>query len=151
MLGEILRGAAEKAAEAGIAIVGGHTIRAEEPIFGLAVIGTVHPKRMITNSGALTGDFLILTKPIGLGIITTAAKNGEDSQGKRSPEATRLMATLNKAAATVFGESEGAVHALTDVTTALACWGIYARQRVDRQFRGGRNLARLRADAHGRA
>src|SRR4029077_2295195 len=77
VLAEILRGAADKAAEAGIAIVGGHTIKSEEPIFGLAVTGTVHPDRVLTNAGARPGDALVLTKPIGLGILTTAAKNGE--------------------------------------------------------------------------
>src|SRR5438270_4531731 len=78
VLGAILRGAAEKAGEAGIAIVGGHTIKAEEPIFGLAVVGTAHPARVLTNAGARPGDALVLTKPIGLGIITTAAKQGVD-------------------------------------------------------------------------
>ena len=73
-----MRCAADKAAEAGIAIVGGHTIKSEEPIFGLCVVGTVHPKKALTNAGAQVGDALILTKPIGLGIISTAAKNGED-------------------------------------------------------------------------
>src|SRR5215510_8323596 len=62
---EILRGAADKAAEAGIAIVGGHTIKSEEPIFGLAVVGTVHPERVLTNAGAQVGDALILTQPRG--------------------------------------------------------------------------------------
>src|SRR5262245_16065249 len=75
VLVEILRGAAEKTAEAGIAIVGGHTIKAEEPIFGLAVVGQVHPNRVLANNTAQPGDVLILTKPLGLGIITTAAKN----------------------------------------------------------------------------
>src|SRR6266478_399840 len=60
VLAEILRGAADKAAEAGIAIVGGHTIRSEEPIFGLCVVGTVHPQRILTNSGARPGDLLVL-------------------------------------------------------------------------------------------
>src|SRR5262249_18800178 len=81
VLVEILRGAAEKAAEAGIAIVGGHTIKAEEPIFGLAVVGTIHPDRVLSNDRARPGDALILTKPLGLGILTTAAKNNEDRQG----------------------------------------------------------------------
>ena len=113
VLAEILRGAADKAAEAGIALVGGHTIKSEEPIFGLAVTGTVHPDRVLTNAGARPGDVLILTKPIGLGVITTAAKNGEDRLGAIG-EALALMTTLNRAAAEVFGGFE--VHALTDVT-----------------------------------
>src|SRR5271167_183904 len=109
VLAEILRGAADKAAEAGIAIVGGHTIKSEEPIFGLAVVGTVHPKKVLTNAGAQPGDALVLTKPIGLGIITTAAKNGEDKLGAIA-DAIRLMATLNRTAAEVLGKVE--VHAL---------------------------------------
>ena len=113
VLGEILAGAAEVAAEAGIAIVGGHTIKSEEPIFGLAVVGTVHPKRVLSNAGAKPGDALILTKPLGLGIISTAAKNDQDSRGAIS-EAIRVMTTLNRAAAEVLTQFE--VHALTDVT-----------------------------------
>ncbi len=101
VLAEILRGAADKAAEAGIAIVGGHTIKSEEPIFGLSVVGTVHPSKVLTNAGAKPGDRLILTKPIGLGIITTAAKNSEDSLGAIG-QAIEIMATLNKAAAEVL-------------------------------------------------
>jgi selenide,water dikinase len=113
VLADILRGAADKAAEAGIAIVGGHTIKSEEPIFGLAVVGTVHPKKVLSNAGAQPGDALILTKPIGLGIITTAAKNGEDKRGAIT-DAIRVMGTLNRAAAEVLAGFE--VHALTDVT-----------------------------------
>ena len=85
VLADILRGAADKAAEAGIAIVGGHTIKSEEPTFGLCVVGTVHPQKVLTNSGAQPGDMLVLTKPIGLGVITTAAKNNEDDLGAIQP------------------------------------------------------------------
>jgi selenide,water dikinase len=113
VLAEILRGAADKAAEAGIALVGGHTIKSEEPIFGLAVTGTVHPDRVTTNAGARPGDALILTKPLGLGVITTAAKNGEDRLGAIA-EALAIMTTLNRAAAEVLAGCE--VHAVTDVT-----------------------------------
>ncbi len=113
VLGEILRGAADKAAEAGIALVGGHTIQSEEPIFGLAVTGTVHPDRVWTNAGARPGDVLLLTKPLGLGIITTAAKNGEDRLGAIA-EAIAVMTTLNRASAEALSGFE--VHALTDVT-----------------------------------
>jgi selenide,water dikinase len=113
VLADILRGAADKAAEAGIAIVGGHTIKTDEPIFGLAVVGTVHPKKVLSNAGAKPGDVLVLTKPIGLGIITTAAKNGEDKLGAIT-DAIRVMGTLNRAAAEVLAGFE--VHALTDVT-----------------------------------
>jgi selenide,water dikinase len=113
VLVEILRGAADKAAEAGIAIVGGHTIKAEEPIFGLAVVGTVAPDRVLANDRARPGDVLILTKPLGLGIITTAAKNGEDKLGAIAT-AIQVMTTLNRAAAeAVVGIG---AHALTDIT-----------------------------------
>src|SRR5439155_11581768 len=113
VLADILRGAADKAAEAGIAIVGGHTIKSEEPIFGLAVVGTVHPKKVLSNAGAKPGDGLVLTKPLGLGIISTAAKNDQDAKGAIT-EAIRVMTTLNRAAAEVFTRFE--THALTDVT-----------------------------------
>lgn len=113
VLGDILRGAADKASQAGIAIVGGHTIKAEEPIFGLAVVGKVAPDRVLSNAGAQPGDVLILTKPLGLGIITTAAKNGEDKLGAIQ-EAIRVMSTLNRVAGEVIA-GLGA-HALTDVT-----------------------------------
>lgn len=110
---EILRGAADKAAEAGIAIVGGHTIKAEEPIFGLAVVGKIHPNEVLSNDKAQPGDVLILTKPLGLGIITTAAKNGEDKLGAIEA-AIEIMKTLNR----VSGEEvvRAGVHALTDIT-----------------------------------
>jgi selenide,water dikinase len=114
VLVEILRGAVEKAAEAGIAIVGGHTIKSEEPIFGLAVVGKVKPDRVLANDKARPGDVLVLTKPLGLGIITTAAKNDEDKLGAIT-EAIRVMSTLNRAAAEEIVRA-GGVHALTDVT-----------------------------------
>jgi selenide,water dikinase len=113
VLAEILRGAIDKASEAGIAIVGGHTIQTEEPIFGLAVVGRVHPRAVITNAGAQPGDFLILSKPLGMGIITTAAKQGEDRAGAIG-EAIGVMSTLNRDAGRVFAQA--GAHALTDVT-----------------------------------
>jgi selenide,water dikinase len=113
VLGEILRGAAAVAKEAGIDIVGGHTIKNEEPIFGLAVVGTVHPDRVKANAGAKPGDALVLTKPIGIGIITAAAKNEADTLSAM-PEAVRVMATLNRVAAEVLDRFE--VHSLTDIT-----------------------------------
>jgi len=113
VLGDILRGATDKAAEAGIPIIGGHTIKSEEPTFGLAVVGTVHPDRVRTNAGAQPGDVLILTKPLGLGVISTAAKNSEDRLAAIG-EAIGVMTTLNRAAAEALAGHE--VHALTDVT-----------------------------------
>lgn len=110
---EILRGAGDKAREAGIAIVGGHTIQSEEPIFGLAVTGRVHPAAMITNAGARPGDFLVLSKPLGLGIITTAAKRDLDPHGAIH-EAIEVMTTLNRDAAVVMAAA--GAHAMTDIT-----------------------------------
>ena len=95
VLAEIMRGASDKAQEAGIAIVGGHSIKSEEPIFGLCVVGTVHPRKVLSNAGAKPGDMLVLTKPIGLGIITTAAKNGEDKLGAIQ-EAISVMTALHR-------------------------------------------------------
>jgi selenide,water dikinase len=113
VLVEILRGAVDKASEAGISIVGGHTIQSEEPIFGLAVVGRVHPLQVITNAGARPGDLLVLSKPLGLGIITTAAKRDEDPMGAVQ-EALGVMTTLNRDAAQVM--TRAGAHALTDVT-----------------------------------
>jgi selenide, water dikinase len=113
VLGDILRGAADKAHEAGIDIVGGHTIKSEEPVFGLAVVGTVHPRKVLTNAGAKPGDALILTKPLGLGIVTTAAKLGDDRLGAIR-EAVSVMTTLNRTAAETLASA--ATQALTDVT-----------------------------------
>jgi selenide,water dikinase len=113
VLGEVLAGAAEVAAEAGCVIAGGHTIKSEEPIFGLAVVGTVHPKRVLTNAGAKPGDVLLLTKPLGLGLITTAAKNDLDARGAIG-EAVRVMVALNRGAAEALARFDA--HALTDVT-----------------------------------
>jgi selenide,water dikinase len=113
VLGDILRGGADKAREAGIDIVGGHTIKTDEPIYGLAVTGMVHPKRIASNAGGRPGDALVLTKPLGLGIITTAAKQDRDAHGAIT-EAIRLMSTLNRGAAEAMG-AVGA-NACTDVT-----------------------------------
>lgn len=113
MIREILRGGALKTREAGCVLVGGHTIRNPEPIYGLSVTGTVSPKRLITNSQAQPGDWLVLTKPLGTGIITTAIKRGlaRPADIKR---AIRQMARLNAIGADL-GEA-GLVRAGTDVT-----------------------------------
>ncbi len=79
--GEILRGGAEKAREAGVVIAGGHTVQDKEPKYGLVVLGFVNPKRMLTKGGVRPGDALVLTKPLGFGVTTTALK-----QQKASPE-----------------------------------------------------------------
>lgn len=113
ILAEILLGAHEKVQESGAVLVGGHSIDDPEPKFGMAVTGVVHPDKVWTNSGAKAGDALILTKPIGVGIQTTAIKK----DALCDAELTRVMsvmATLNKKASEVLREFD--VHACTDVT-----------------------------------
>jgi len=113
VLREILRGGQEKAREAGIDIVGGHTVKTAEPLYGLAVVGTVHPDRIVANAGAKPGDRLVLTKPIGTALVATAAKNGKDRHGAIE-EATRWMMTLNRAGCEAM--ITAGAHAATDVT-----------------------------------
>ena len=114
VLEQIMRGGMSKMAEACCAVVGGHSVRDAEIKFGYAVTGLIDPRRVLTNAGALAGDALILTKPIGTGVITTAIK-----QGKARPEwvasAVESMTTLNRAASRLVAEHAG-VHAMTDVT-----------------------------------
>ena len=110
---EILRGGYDKVYEAGAIITGGHTIRGAEPIYGLAVSGFVHPGRVLTNSGAQPGDALILTKPLGVGILTTAAK-ADMADAEVTARIHRQMATLNRAARDVMVQYP--VHSCTDVT-----------------------------------
>ena len=114
ILSEILRGGADKAHEAGVSVVGGHTIDDAEPKCGYAVVGTVHPKRIFKNVGARPGDRLLLTKPLGTGIISTAIKR-EKASREAIQAAVATMATLNRAGAEVVKEV-GGVHAMTDVT-----------------------------------
>lgn len=113
VLVEILKGGADKVKEAGALVVGGHTIEDNEPKYGLAVTGLVHPDHVITNAGARPGDALILTKPLGIGVITTAIK-GELADDSTYHAAVELMASLNDRAARVMSES--GAHACTDVT-----------------------------------
>lgn len=110
---EVLRGGYDKAYEAGAIITGGHTISGAEPIYGLAVSGFVHPKKVLTNSGAKPGDVLILTKPLGVGILTTSAKAGMAPEGVMD-KIYAQMATLNKKARDIMVKYE--VHSCTDVT-----------------------------------
>ena len=110
---EILRGGYEKAYEAGTIITGGHSILDDEPKYGLAVTGFVHPDRVLTNSGAREGDVLLLTKPLGIGVLTTAGKAGLASEAGTAL-AVRLMTTLNRAARDIMVKYR--VHACTDVT-----------------------------------
>jgi cysteine desulfurase len=113
ILKEILRGAMDKAGEAGISILGGHTVEDTEPKFGLCVTGVVHPNQILRNSTAQPGDALILTKPIGLGIISTAVKSGLASS-QVANQAAEIMVTLNRAACKTM-LAVGA-NACTDIT-----------------------------------
>ena len=110
---EILKGGYDAAYEAGAIITGGHTIKGAEPIYGLAVSGFVHPNGVLTNSNAKPGDVLILTKPLGVGIITTGAKADMVEKDVLDRIYTQ-MATLNKAARDVMVQYP--VHSCTDVT-----------------------------------
>ena len=110
---EMLRGGYDKVYEAGALITGGHSILDPEPKYGLAVTGFVHPDRMLTNSGAKPGDVLLFTKPIGISILTTAAK-ADMLTPELEKRMTGLMMTLNKAARDAMVKYR--VHACTDVT-----------------------------------
>ena len=110
---QLLRGGYDKVYEAGCLITGGHSIFDDEPKYGLAVTGFVRPDRVLTNSGAKPGDVLILTKPLGIGVLTSAAKADMASE-EGVALAQRLMTTLNKAARDVMVRH--VVHACTDVT-----------------------------------
>jgi selenide,water dikinase len=110
---DILRGGYEKAHEAGVIITGGHSIYDDEPKYGMAVTGFVHPDRLLTNSGARPGDVLLLTKPLGVGILISAQK-GCGLSDDDEEEMLRLMTTLNKAACECMLQYD--VHACTDVT-----------------------------------
>ena len=112
-LGEIIRGGAEKAREAGIPILGGHSIDDPEPKYGMVAVGEVHPRRMTTNAGARPGDKLILTKAIGTGIIAKAIKE-DRADSTTIDAAVRSMSTLNQGAAEVARALE--IRAATDIT-----------------------------------
>jgi selenide,water dikinase len=113
-LERVIQGGAAKVAEAGIPILGGHSVDDPEPKYGLVALGSVDPARVLCNVGAKPGDVLLLTKPLGMGMITTAIK-----RGLASPEtigrAVEVMSTLNRAASEAMVSTNG-VHAATDVT-----------------------------------
>ncbi len=115
LLGETLRGGADVARQAGMLILGGHSIDDVEPKYGLVVLGEAPPERIITNAGAKPGDRLVLTKPIGTGILSTALKQTLISETDMG-DAIRAMTTLNAAAADAMLAVRDAVHACTDVT-----------------------------------
>src|SRR5438093_9824161 len=109
---DILRGGADKVAEAGAIVAGGHTIIDEEPKYGLCVMGLVHPARILTKAGADPGDAVYLTKPLGTGLVTTAAKVNEAAR-EHLQAAVQSMSTLNRHASHVVRD---VAHAMTDVT-----------------------------------
>lgn len=113
VLTEIMRGGADKVREAGALLVGGHTVDDEVPKYGLSVIGMVHPSKVLANNGAKPGDVLILTKPIGTGILNTAIK-AELLDENDIDELSRIMALLNKTAAEGMETVE--VNGCTDIT-----------------------------------
>ncbi len=113
MLGEILKGGADKVIEAGAVVVGGHTVEDNEPKYGLSVMGLVHPDNILKNYGSKEGDMIILTKPLGIGIINTAIK-GEVASKDAYDKAVKVMSTLNKYAGEII--SKYSVSACTDVT-----------------------------------
>jgi selenide,water dikinase len=113
IVGEVVRGGAEKVAEAGAVTVGGHTIDDKEPKFGLSVMGVVHPDAVVRNTGARSGDAIFLTKPIGTGIIATAIKQGRETE-ESAREVIESMAALNRLASEAM--IEVGVNAATDVT-----------------------------------
>jgi len=113
VVAEILRGGAEKVAEAGGVLAGGHTLDDKEPKYGLAVMGLIHPDRVLTKANARPGDALVLTKPLGVGIITTALKGGLATPAHVAA-AVESMKRLNRQAARLV--QQVGVHACTDIT-----------------------------------
>jgi selenide,water dikinase len=113
LLGRVLAGGSAACAEAGVALVGGHSVDDPEPKYGLAVTGTVHPDRIVRNTGALEGSDLVLTKPLGTGIVSTAIKQ-EKASGAAIEEAVNVMSRLNADASAVMVEV--GPEAATDVT-----------------------------------
>src|SRR5262249_2220948 len=115
VLGEVLRGGADIAKEAGAFVLGGHSIDDPEPKYGMVAIGEVHPNRLLTLARARPGDALVLTKPIGTGVLATALKRDLATPEHCAP-AVQSMATLNAAGARAVRATGGGVHAVTDVT-----------------------------------
>jgi len=115
LLGDVLRGGADIAKEAGAFVLGGHSVDDPEPKYGMVAIGEVHPHRVVTLARARAGDALVLTKPIGTGVLTTALKRDLATAAEISAAVTS-MATLNAGAARAMRSTGGGVHAATDVT-----------------------------------
>ncbi len=135
LLGTTVRGGVDKIREAGAFVLGGHSIEDREPKFGMVAIGEIHPDRLTTNAGARPGDRLVLTKPIGTGILSTGLKRELITEGEMAA-AIRSMTTLNAGAMAANGRLGTAVHAATDITgfgllghlhTMLSASGVAAR------------------------
>ncbi len=132
--GEILRGGAEVAKQAGVVIAGGHTVQDKEPKYGLVVIGFCNPKRMLTKSGARPGDILLYSKPLGFGVLTTAIKAGKTTEAEIK-EVTDWMLRLNKTAGELA--IKHGVRAATDITgfSFLGhAWEVAAASQVKLRF-----------------
>ncbi|GCE16122.1 selenide, water dikinase SelD [Tengunoibacter tsumagoiensis] len=136
ILSEVLRGGMEIVEQAGSAIAGGHSIMDDEPKYGLAVTGMVHPDHILTKGGARSGDLLILSKPLGTGLLTTAHK-----QGKAQPEdiqaAIQSMTRLNRRASEVLVQAGKGVHAVTDITgfsLSGHAWEMATQSRTNMRF-----------------
>ena len=114
ILRQILQGGLDKMREAGVLLIGGHSVEDEEPKYGLSVIGVIHPDRVLLNRGGRAGDKLILTKPLGTGIVSTALKAGMANDALVA-KSTECMTTLNKKAAELMLEMPD-IHACTDIT-----------------------------------
>jgi selenide,water dikinase len=140
LLGETLRGGIETAQRAGAFVLGGHSIDDPEPKYGMVALGEVHPNRVTTNSGARSGDFLVLTKPLGTGILSTALKNGLMAEDDMAAAVT-AMSTLNAGAAQAVAEIGSAAHAVTDVT------GFGLLGHLQNLLEASGQCARLSADA----
>jgi selenide,water dikinase len=115
VLERILAGGLSKMIEANCTVIGGHSIRDEEIKFGYAVTGTIHPKKVLKNSGAVAGDVLVFTKSLGTGVISTAIKRGK-AEPAWVDAAVQSMTTLNKRAAEVVATGNYEVHGMTDIT-----------------------------------
>jgi selenide,water dikinase len=115
ILEQIMRGGLAQMTEAGCTIVGGHSVRDPEIKFGYAVTGTINPRKVFTNTGAQPGDALILTKPLGTGVITTALKQGKAKE-EWVQKAVKSMTTLNRSAVEIISRKSFEVHGITDVT-----------------------------------
>lgn len=134
ILSEILRGGAAMVAQAGAVIAGGHTVTDKEPKYGLAVTGMVHPEKILTKGGARSGDLLILSKPLGTGVITTAHKRDKVAEGDLQA-AVESMMSLNRDASRALARK--GVHAVTDITgfgLLGHAWEMATQSRTNMRF-----------------